>query len=81
MHPDRLLSLQDLDSVTHHTRLMQCWLTVEDDNVAVVEMSVDLAVDLGRAGVRESDVGSIEARGLARLGGKELVSLSSALLL
>jgi hypothetical protein len=75
VHSNRLLARQDLGSVTHHTRLVKRRLSVEQKDVAVLEMSIDLLVDGVRAG-REPLV----VDGRALLGGKELIGDGSSLL-
>ena len=45
MHTDSLLPVQYSGLVTHHTRLVQGGLTVQNEDIAVPEMSVDLLVD------------------------------------
>ena len=42
VHAQCLLSWQYSGAVTHHGRLVECGLTVHDDNVAVVQVAVDL---------------------------------------
>ena len=67
VHPDRLLSDEHLCSVTHHTRLVQRRLSVEQQDVSVPEMTEDLLVDRSRLGRQSS------ARGGRLLGDEQLV--------
>lgn len=81
MHPNCLLALEHAHAMAHHTRLVQGRLTVENDDVAVGEMAVDLAVDLGGTGVGEADVGAVEAGGgRAGFRSEELVRMRGSLL-
>ena len=70
--------------MAHHARLVQRRLAVEDDNVAVLQVAVHLAVDLGRARRREANVGpgrgreALRRRG--RLGREELLRVGRAVL-
>lgn len=50
VHSNRLLPSQDLGSMTHHTRLVKRRLSIEQEDVSVLEMSVDLLVDGVRSG-------------------------------
>lgn len=45
MHPDRLLPMQYPRLVTHHTRFVQSWLPVENEDVSVAQMPIHLLVD------------------------------------
>jgi hypothetical protein len=60
VHPDGLLTLKDLDFVDHHTGLVECRLSVENNDVSVPDMSVDLLVPSWRtyAGARIVPLGS-----------------------
>jgi len=44
MHPDRLLTLENLDFMNHHTRFMQCWLSIQNDHISISDMSIHLLV-------------------------------------
>ena len=52
MHTDGLLTLQDSRFVNHHTGLMQCGLTIQNQLVTITQMSVDLLVDRRCAGLQ-----------------------------
>lgn len=78
MHANGLLAFQNLDLVAHHRGFVQCWLSVEDHNVAISKVSVHLLRDLRGAGGGKSD---IWARAHGRgLGGHEQVGNAFALL-
>jgi len=76
VHPDRLLSVQNLGSVTHHTRLVKRRLSVEKKDISVSKMSEDLLVDRWRLR-RES---SVRRRRRSFLRDEELVGDGSSLL-
>lgn len=81
VHANRFLTAQHFDTVTHHTRFVQRRLTIENDNVAVHQVTVHFTIDLRRSGTRQADVGSIQARECrARLGSEQFVSLSCSFL-
>lgn len=75
VHSDRLFSRENLGSVSHHTRLVQRRLSVKEQDVAILEVSVDLLVDGHRAG-RETLV--VDRR--AFLGREKLVGDGGSLL-
>ena len=41
MHADRLLFGQNLRKMRHHTRLMQSWLSVNQQDITIAQMSMD----------------------------------------
>ena len=57
MHADRLLPLEDARLVAHHTRLVERWLTVENENIPVAEVPVNLLVDSRRGRVQAVPLG------------------------
>lgn len=57
VHPDCLLSVQNSRLVAHHTRLVERWLTVENENIPVAEVPVNLLVDSRRGRVQAVPLG------------------------
>lgn len=45
MHTNRLLSSQYTGFMRHHTWLVQSWLSIEDQNIPIAEVSIHLLVD------------------------------------
>lgn len=52
VHADSLFASQDLGSMTHHTGFVERRLSVEDEDVAIIEVTVDFAIDLLRFRLR-----------------------------
>ena len=67
VHSDRLLADEHFRSVTHHTRLVERRLSVEQEDVTVPQMTEHLLVDRSRLG------GEPSARGRSLLGDEQLV--------
>jgi hypothetical protein len=49
VHPDRLLSQENLDPMCHHTRFMERRLSIQDDHISISEMPVHLFVKRRRS--------------------------------
>ena len=47
MHPDCLLAAQHSCFVAHHTRLVERWLTVQNEYITVTKVSIHFLVDSG----------------------------------
>lgn len=60
VHANCFLALKYTDFVAHHAWLVQCRLTVQNDDVSISQMPVYFFEELLGSGSREADVGTIQ---------------------